>query len=326
MDNVGHLPGVLSAGVVNNVPFSGHSGKSAATVAGHVLRPGESARGHYSYGVAGDYFRAMGFSLRSGRFLTAEDSHRSERVCVVDEDFARYYWPNASAIGQRLWDGSEAGKDAEAFTVVGVVSAAKQAGLTEEEAQGAIYYPYAFRVGDSFFVAARTSLPPESLGLTLQKVVRQIDPNIPVNDLRSMDTRIADSLVTRRSPALLAGLFSGIALLLTAIGTYGVLSYAVAQRRREIGLRMALGAQPGQIRSQFFYLSLRLLASGTILGVIGAWLTGQAMQAVLFHVPALNLAILVGAAFVMGVVSLVACLLPSQRAARIFPMEALAEE
>jgi predicted permease len=326
MDNVGHLPGVLSAGVVNNVPFSGHSGKSAATVAGHVLRPGESARGHYSYGVAGDYFRAMGFSLRSGRFLTAEDSHRSERVCVVDEDFARYYWPNASAIGQRLWDGSEAGKDAEAFTVVGVVSAAKQAGLTEEEAQGAIYYPYAFRVGDSFFVAARTSLPPESLGLTLQKVVRQIDPNIPVNDLRSMDTRIADSLVTRRSPALLAGLFSGIALLLTAIGTYGVLSYAVAQRRREIGLRMALGAQPGQIRSQFFYLSLRLLASGTILGVIGAWLTGQAMQAVLFHVPALNLAILVGAAFVMGVVSLVACLLPSQRAARISPMEALAEE
>jgi len=168
MDNVGHLPGVLSAGVVNNVPFSGNSGKSAATVAGHVLRPGESARGHYSYGVAGDYFRAMGFSLRSGRFLTAEDSHRSERVCVVDEDFARYYWPNASAIGQRLWDGSEAGKDAEAFTVVGVVSAAKQAGLTDEEAQGAIYYPYAFRVGDSFFVAARTSLPPESLGLMLQ--------------------------------------------------------------------------------------------------------------------------------------------------------------
>jgi len=326
MDNVGHLPGVLSAGVVNNVPFSGHSGKSAATVAGHVLRPGESARGHYSYGVAGDYFRAMGFSLRSGRFLTAEDSHRSERVCVVDEDFARYYWPNASAIGQRLWDGSEAGKDAEAFTVVGVVSAAKQAGLTDEEAQGAIYYPYAFRVGDSFFVAARTSLPPESLGLTLQKVVRQIDPNIPVNDLRSMDTRIADSLVTRRSPALLAGLFSGIALLLTAIGTYGVLSYAVAQRRREIGLRMALGAQPAQIRGQFFYLSLRLLSAGTILGIIGTWLTGRAMQAVLFHVPALSLSIFAGATCVMALVSLVACLLPSQRAARISPMEALAEE
>jgi predicted permease len=326
MDKIGHLPGVLSAGVVNNVPFSGNIGKSAATVMGHVRRPGESPRGHYSYGVAGDYFRAMGFSLRSGRFLTADDSRRSERVCVVDEDFARYYWPQVSAIGQRLWEGSEAGKDAEAFTVVGVVGGVKQAGLTEDEAQGAIYYPYAFRIGDSVFVAVRTSLPPESLGLTLQKVVRQIDADVPVNDLRSMDTRIADSLVARRSPALLAGLFSGIALLLTAIGTYGVLSYAVAQRRREIGVRMALGAQPGQIRSQFFYLSLRLLAGGTILGVIGACLTGQAMQAALFHVPALNLAILAGAAFVMGVVSLVACLLPSQRAARISPMEALAEE
>jgi predicted permease len=326
MDKVGRLPGVLSAGVVDNVPFSGKSGKSAATVMGHVRRPGESARGHYSYGVGGDYFRAMGFSLRTGRFLTADDSHRSERVCVVDEDFARYYWPNADAIGQRLWEGSEAGKTAEAFTVVGVVGGAKQAGLTEDEAQGAIYYPYVFRIDDSFFVTVRTSLPPESLGLALQKVVRQIDPDIPVNDLRSMETRIADSLVARRSPALLAGLFSGIALLLTAIGTYGVLSYAVAQRRREIGLRMALGAQPGQIRSQFLNLSLRLLAGGTILGVIGSWLTGQAMQAVLFHVPPLNLAILAGTVGLMGLVSLVACLLPSQRAARISPTEALAEE
>jgi ABC-type antimicrobial peptide transport system permease subunit len=244
----------------------------------------------------------------------------------VDEDFARYYWPNASAIGQRLWEASEAGKDAEAFTVVGVVGGVKQAGLTEDEAQGAIYYPYIFRFGDDVFVVARTSLAPESLGLSLQKVVRQVDPDIPVNDLRSMEARIADSLVARRSPALLVGLFSCIALLLTAVGTFGVLSYAVAQRRREIGLRMALGAQPRQIRSQFFYLALRLLVGGTILGVIGAWLMGQAMQAVLFHVPALDLSILAGAVCVMGLVSLAACLLPSQRAARISPMEALAGE
>jgi predicted permease len=325
MDKIGHLPGVLSAGVVNNVPFSGNIGKSAATVAGHVRRPGESVRGHYSYGVAGDYFRAMGFSLRAGRFLTADDSRRAERVCVVDEDFARYYWPHTSAIGQQLWDGSEAGKDTEAFTVVGVVGGVKQAGLTEDEAQGAIYYPYAFRIGDSVFVALRTSLPPESLGLALQKVVRQIDLDVPVNDLRSMDTRITDSLLARRSPALLAGLFSGIALLLTAIGTYGVLSYAVAQRRREIGVRMALGAQPARIRRQFFSLSLRLLAGGTLLGLIGAWQAGRAMGSVLFQVQPLNLPILVGAACVTGIVCFAACLLPSQRAARVSPMEALTE-
>ena len=326
MDKVGRLPGVLSAGVVNNVPFSGNNGKSAATVKGYIPRPSESARGHYSYGVAGDYFRAMGFTLRSGRFLTADDSRRSARVCVVDEDFARYYWPNASAIGQHLWDGSEQGKDAEAFTVVGVVGGAKQAGLTEDEAQGAIYYPYAFRIGDSFFVAVRTSLPPESLALTLQQVVRQVDADVPVSDLRSMETRITESLATRRSPALLAGLFSGIALLLTAIGTYGVLSYAVAQRRREIGVRMALGAQPRQIRAQFLSLALRLLTGGTLLGLIGAWQAGRAMRSVLFHVPSLSLAILAAAASVMGAVCLAACLLPSQRAARISPMETLTHD
>src|SRR5208282_4859903 len=296
LDKTSRKPGVQSAGVVDNVPFSGKTGKSAATVRGYIVRPGESVRGNYSYGVSGDYFRAMGFSLRAGRFLTAADSLRSERVCVVDEDFARHYWPNGSAIGQQLWNGSEAGKDVDAFTIVGVVGGVKQAGLTEDAAQGAVYYPYAFRIGDSFFVAARTSLPPESFALALQKTVRQIDPNIPVSDLQSMDTRITDSLVARRSPALLSGFFSGIALLLTAIGTYGVLSYAVAQRRREIGVRMALGAQPRQIRLQFLSLSLRLLTAGTLLGLLGAWQAGRAMNTVLFHVQPLNLPILASAA------------------------------
>jgi predicted permease len=326
LGEMGHQPGVLSAGVVNNVPFSGNSGKSAATVKGHVLRPGESPRGHYSYGVAGDYFRAMGFSLIAGRFLTDADSLRAERVCVVDEDLARYYWPHGSTIGQHLFEGSSAGPDAEGFTVVGVVGSVKQAGLTDEAAQGAIYYPYVFRTDDSIFAAVRASSRPESLGLTLQKVVRQIDASLPVSNIQSMDARIADSLVTRRSPALLAGLFSGIALLLIAIGTYGVLSYAVAQRRREIGVRMALGARPEQIRRQFFSLAMRLLAGGMILGVIGAWLTGRAMQAVLFHVPGLNAAILAGAAATIAVASLAACLVPAYRAARISPMRALADE
>jgi predicted permease len=318
-------PGVLAAGVTNNIPLSGNSGKSAAAVKGHFRRPGESPRGHYSYGVDGDYFTAMGFSLREGRFLTTDDSRRAERVCVVDEDFARYYWPHGSALGQRLFEGSEEKNDAEAFTVVGVVGAVKQAGLTDEAAQGAVYYPYALRTDDNLFVVVRTSLPPESLGLPLQKVVRQTDPELPANDLRSMETRISDSLVAHRSPALLAGIFSAVALLLTAVGTYGVLSYAVAQRRREIGVRMALGARPAQIRSQFLSLALRLLVAGTIMGSIGAWATGQAMRTLLFHVPPLHFLTFVSAAGVIAVVSLGACLLPSHRAARISPMEALAD-
>jgi ABC-type antimicrobial peptide transport system permease subunit len=140
-----------------------------------------------------------------------------------------------------------------------------------------------------------------------------------------MDARIAGSLVAQRSTAFLAGIFSLIAILLVGVGTYGVLSYAVAQRRREIGLRMALGARPGQIRSQFLALALRLLVAGTLLGVMGAWLTGKAMQTLLFQVSPLHLATLAGAVGIIAAVSLIACLLPSHRATRISPVEALAE-
>ncbi len=137
---------------------------------------------------------------------------------------------------------------------------------------------------------------------------------------------MAQRRVARRSPALLAVAFSGIALLLIVIGSYSVLSYAVVHRRREIGVRMALGAQPEQISGQFLWLALRLLAAGTSLGMIGAWMTSQAMRAVLFHVPAYSPAILTVSAAVIAAVSLSACLLPARRAARISPVQALADQ
>ncbi|MBN9660374.1 MAG: ABC transporter permease [Acidobacteria bacterium] len=319
-------PGVSATGVVNNVPLSGRSGKSAAAVAGHIRRPGEAPRGHFAYGVDGDYFAAMGFQLREGRFLTADDSRRSGRVCVVDEDFAHYYWPGSSALGQKVFNGPDVKSDEEAFTVVGVVGNVKQAGLTDEAAQGAVYFPYALRSDESLFVVIRTSLAPELMARTLQRTVRQIDPELPLSDVRSMEARIADSLIAYRSPALAAAIFSVVAMLLTAIGTYGVLSFAVTQRRREIGLRMALGATPVQIRTQFLTLALRLLNVGIGAGLVGAWFAGESMQALLFHVPPLHFATLAGSVVLIGLVALVACLIPSLRAARIAPMEALAED
>jgi len=323
LGEVTRQPGVVSAGLVNNIPFSGNSGKSSATVVGHVLRPGEFARANYDYGVDGDYFATMGFSLRAGRFLTASDSFREQRVCVVDQDFARYYWPHDNPLGKRLFRGPADTDDSRAFTVVGVVGAAKQVGPTETGAQGAIYYPYAFRTDDHVFVVLRTSLPPESLAVTLQKVVRRIDPQLPVSDLQSMDTLVADSLIAQRSPALLAALFSAIALLLTSVGTYGVLSYAVALRRGEIGVRMALGARPEHIRRQFLLIAAKLLIAGTAIGLLGAWSSGQAMRSLLFQVPPIHVPVLICVACVMTFVSLLACLLPSLRASRISPMEGL---
>ena len=297
---------------------------TAFTVKGHVPKPGESIQAHYFYGVHGDVFAALGIPLREGRFLRSADSE--SKVCVVDEDFARRYWPQGVAIGQRLFIGPTEGPDADAFTVVGVVGAMKQAELVEHEGQGAVYFPYKLRTAVDVFAVVRTIQRPESFALTLQKVVRGIDPDLPVSDLRSMEVRITDSLMVRRSPALLAGIFAAVALLLAAIGTYGVLAYAVSQRRREIGVRMALGALPQHISNHFLSVGLRLLATGTILGLAGAWVAGRAMQSILFGVPPLSLEILAGAILIMAAVSLLASWLPARHAARVDPMEALRHE
>ena len=326
LESIRQQPGIAAAGTITNIPLSGDSGKTAITPKGYVPPPGQSVHGHYSYGVDGDYFTALGIPLREGRFLSSADSHRPERVCVVDEDLARRYWPNGGALGQQVFRGNES-DEAKLFTIVGVVGAVKQAELTESQGQGAVYLPYAHRTGDSsVFVVARTSQRPEAFAETLRKLVRAAHPDLAIDNIRSMDTRVAESLIARRSPALLAGIFAGVALLLAAIGTYGVLSYAVAQRTREIGIRMALGAQRKQIGAQFLSLGLRLLVAGTILGLIGAWWAGRAMQSVLFDVPVLPLATLAGAALVMGAVSLVACLIPARRASRVDPVEALRTE
>jgi predicted permease len=318
-------PGVSAAGIITNLPLSGDSGKSSLAPKGYVPPSGQSLQGHYFYGVTGDYFAALGIPLREGRFLTSEDSHRSERVCVVDEDFARRYFPSGGALGQRLGQGSET-DDTKLFTVVGVVGSVKQEALTEAQGQGAVYAPFAYLENSYYFVITRTSQRPEAFAGTLRKLVRAADPDLAIDNIRSMETRVADSLITRRSPALLAGIFAGVALLLAAIGTYGVLSYAVAQRTREIGIRMAVGAQRVQIGSQFLSLGLRLLIAGTVLGLIGAWMAGRAMQSVLFDVPALPVAALLGTALVMAAVSLIACLIPAFRAAKVDPMVALRAE
>ncbi len=325
LESIRQQPGIVHAGTITSIPLSGDSGKTAVTPRGYVPPPGQSSHGHYSYGVHGDYFSALGIPLREGRFLTGADSHRPDRVCVVDEDFAIRYWPNGGALGQRIAVGDET-NDAKLFTIVGVVGAVKQAELTEPRGQGAVYLPLAYRDNNSFFVVTRTSQRPEVFAETLRKLVRAADPELAIDNLRSMETRVADSLIARRSPALLAAIFAGVALLLAAIGTYGVLSYAVVQRRREIGVRMALGAQREQIGAQFLSLGLRLLVAGIILGLFGAWVAGKAMQTVLFDVPSLHLMVLVGTAAIMSAVALFACLIPAWRASSVNPVEALRTE
>jgi predicted permease len=320
------LPGVLQAAVSSGLPFNGSVNDSVVVVEGYKLRPGESLRTHVQSDVTGDYWPAMRIPLLRGRLLDDSDIQAKRRVCVVDEDFAERYWPGADPLGRRIAPSDIEVTKENAVTVVGVVASVKQADVTEGAGHGAVYLPFSFRSPNFFTLAVRSNLPPGVLAPMLRKAVLQIDPGLPIDDMKPMQERVDASLVARRSPAILAAIFAAVALLLAAVGTYGVLSYAVAQRRREIGVRMAIGAQPAQIHGQFLASGLKLTLAGTALGILGAWVTGHAMQAVLFGVPALHWGTVAATVAVMGSVAVVACLLPARRAAKVDPMVALREE
>jgi len=317
------VAGVSTAALTTGLPFGGSVNDSAISVEG-VAEEGSTIRAHFLSSVSSGYWDLMGIPLLKGRFFVDGDMRSKNQVCVVDQAFAERYWPHADPIGRRISDGAHFDKN-DYLTVVGVVGDAKRSALSDTITHGAVYFPISgYGVGgNAFSLVVRTSLPPAALAPVVQKTILQLDPNLPIDDFRSMSSRIEDSAVDRRSPAILAAVFAGIALLLAALGTYGVLSYAVAQRQREIGVRMSLGALPVQIRNQFLGLGLRLLAAGTALGLAGAWLSGRAMQSILFQVPAIEGKTLSVTFCVMSAVSLAACLMPALRASKVDPIVAL---
>ncbi len=314
------IPGITHAAVTTGLPFTQNINDSATAIEDQPTEPGRPLRAHYMSSVSSDYWHAMRIPLLRGRLLDENDHLRKERVCVVDQAFANMYWPGGDPIGRRIAQDLKV-TDENACTIVGVVGEVKQGALTENAGHGAIYFPLGGTF--SFSVILRTALPPEALAPAVRRAVLKIDPGQPIDDLRTLQARIDDSLVAHRSPAILAALFSSVALLLAALGTYGVLAYAVGQRQREIGVRMALGAQPRQVLAQFLRQGAVLLVVGLLLGLAGTWAAGLAMQALLFGVSPMNLAVLAATAGVLVGVVFFALYLPSRRAARIDPLEAL---
>ena len=318
------LPGVLSVGIVTSLPFTNNVSNSATAIEGVEPNEQNPIRAHINPGAAGEYWQAMGIPLIEGRYLEPADYLGETRVCLVDQALAEMYWPDSSPIGRRLANDVSFSEE-NASTIVGVVATVRQNDLSETKPLGTVYYSYRHQSNQSFSLAIRSALPPESLAKSLQQTILQMDPELPLDDAKPLQTRIDDSLVARRSPALLAAIFASVAVLLAAIGTYGILAYAVAQRRREIGIRLALGARPSQIRNQFLLLGLRLLLVGLVIGAAGSWAAGKAMGAVLFEVPSIHPPTTALTAAIIVAVTLGACLVPSFRAARTHPSHALSD-
>lgn len=322
LDEIRKMPGVNSVGLVDAMPFTGDEGGASYRVDGEV-ETGSPPHGHV-LSIDEDYFKAMGIPVLRGRAFTRADWDAAAPVAVIDEMFERKRFPNGDALGHRLNMGSP--RKPDLYTIVGVVGTTKYMDLASPPREETYYFNFANTPSAIALLSVRSSVAPAALVQPLRAAIRSVDADLPLFDIKSMDERIDLSLAGRRVPMQLIGVFSALALLLAAIGIYGVLAFTVAQRAGEFGVRMAIGADATRIRRQVLGDGARLTAIGLGIGVLGAFALGLGLKSQLFGVGSIDLTSLAGVVLVLATTALVACWLPARRAARITPLEALRYE
>ncbi len=322
--------GVESASATSVIPFGGSYNDSVIMAEGYQMTPGESVISPARTEVTPGYFEAMGIPLRSGRFFDESDDGTAGKVVLVDERLAKKFWPNSDPVGKRMYRAESAedlvrpSENVTYYQVVGVVGSIRQRGLVEaDDRVGAYYYPYRQAPWRYLTFVVRTERDPESIAAEAREVIRAIDPELPLFDVLTMEQRVDQSLVARKTSILLSGAFGIVALFLAAVGIYGVLAYLVSQRTREIGIRMALG---GTTRSAF-ELVLRegalIIGLGLALGFAGALLLGGVLEQHLYGIGATEPSVLAAVSALLAAVALLASLVPAFRAASIHPVEAI---
>ncbi len=327
------LPGVQSAGITTAIPFGGNYSDSVIFPEGYVIgKGGDSVISPSQLAVSEGYLETMHTRLVRGRLFNAGDTARAPKSALVDSRLAQKFWPDVDPIGRRMYQPADAqhltpGPKTEYYTVVGVVEDVKLTGLVEPEGRfGAYYFPYAQSPDNGFALAVRSTRDPLLLTAAIRRVVAVIDPELPVFSVKTMNERMQEALVSRRVPLLLALGFAAVALFLSAVGVYGVLAYQVAQRTREIGIRMALGGTARAISRLVLADSARMLALGLGIGVVGTFVASRAMRNLLYGVQPMDPMVLTVVAAVLTGVALVAAAVPARRAQRIDPAVALAAE
>jgi len=338
------LPGVSAVGATDTIPFGGNNSDSVIFAEGYQMKPGESVISPSQVDVTAGYFEAMGTRLIRGRFFDQRDGPVAQtktvtfgepdgrRSIIVDETLAKRFWPGQDPVGRRMFkpndikDLTKITEKTQFYTVVGVIGDVKLHDLTEgSKSVGAYYFSMEQDPSGGLTFAIRTAGDPVSLTSAVRGVLNGLDRELPVFDTQTMDARLEKSLMTRKSPVLLSLSFGVVALCLSAIGIYGVLAYLVTQRRREIGIRIALGSSARAIFELVLREGLMLIAGGFALGAVGAIVLRRSLESQLFGVSATDPVVLAAVTALLATVAVIACALPAGRATRIDPIVALSE-
>ncbi len=313
-----HSPGAIAAGGVTSLPLSEAFAWTPITVEGRTPLPGEKFLNADERVVGGRYFEAMQIPLRRGRFFNEQDDSTKPIAVIVDEYMADQLWPGQDPIGKRIHIVELESKDPWQ-TVVGVVGRVKQDSL-DSDPRIAFYLAHTQFPARAMTVAFRGRTDPAAMLSATKAELRNLDPDLPMYYVRTMEQRVNESLARRRFSMLLLGIFASVALVLATIGIYGVMAYLVSQGTRELGIRIALGASQTNILSLVVRQGMALAFSGVIIGLAAAFLLTRLIRSLLFGVEATDPITFVGISLLLAMVTLLACYIPAQRAARIDPL------
>lgn len=319
LNEVHTVPGVLAAGMNSDLPFSGSRTYSTFEIVGRPAAAAGEGPAADARAVSPEYFRAMGIPLLRGRGLAPQDRAGAPGVVLINQALAERYFPQQDPLGKQL---IILGQSRE---IVGIVGNVRHDDL--RASPGPEYYvPLAQEPSTRLFLAVRAAGDPHRLAAAVTRAVHEVDPDEAVFAIRTMQERLTRSLATQRSTLGLLGLFAALALVLAIIGLYGVISFGVAQRARELGIRLAVGAQPRDVLRLMLGQSTRLVAAGLVLGIVAAFATTRALASLLFAVPPADPRTLIAVSALLGFASLVACWVPARRATRTDPMAVLRSE
>jgi putative ABC transport system permease protein len=328
LDGVRALPGVESAALGNHIPLTGDHGRTDITIEGMALpKPGSFPHPDV-HTVSPEYVRTLGMVLQHGRTFTDADNETAPPVALVNDKLARQYWPNDDPVGKRFMWGrfDPASKDAQKWvTVVGVVDDTKMYGLANPS-RLEVYAPLLQQVNNDMDLVVKSRLDPSTLTSEIRSVVAAVDKDQPIFAIATMNKIVSDDVAAPRLTLVLLGLFSALAVILAAIGIYGVISYSVAQRTHEIGVRMSLGAQPRDVLRMVLGQGGKIALIGIAIGIVAAFGLTRLMSGLLFSVSASDPGTFAAVAGLLVFVALVACYIPARRAMRVDPMVALRYE